>query len=99
LGLRGGIAREDCVLFLPDVVEPCGCVSPPPTDAPYQCNLCGDSDQVIENPDGVIPDLPTLGDVSCAQLEQFALQDLIPQGLCNEQLFNIVSTNCGCTFQ
>ena len=43
LGQRGAISRRDCVLFLPGVVEPCGCqqgptasptVSPAPTMAP-----------------------------------------------------------------
>eukprot|EP00529_Nitzschia_sp_RCC80_P032016 CAMPEP_0113518624 /NCGR_PEP_ID=MMETSP0014_2-20120614/43056_1 /TAXON_ID=2857 /ORGANISM="Nitzschia sp." /LENGTH=217 /DNA_ID=CAMNT_0000416229 /DNA_START=189 /DNA_END=843 /DNA_ORIENTATION=+ /assembly_acc=CAM_ASM_000159 len=37
LGQRGAISRSDCVLFLPDVVEPCGCQQGPtasPTVSP-----------------------------------------------------------------
>jgi hypothetical protein len=116
LGLRGGISRDDCVLFLPNVIAPCGCVAAPtepPTISPsptvlvtrspsfFQCNVCGDSEgnQSIEDPIGIIPNIPGIGDVSCQQIEQIAASGLIPESLCIDDLFNAVNTNCGCTFQ
>jgi hypothetical protein len=69
-----------------------------PTMAPMICNICGDEDngQVITNLVGFV-DIPSLGGLSCRQLEDRGLNRNIPDDVCEEEVqITSVQDTCGC---
>jgi hypothetical protein len=58
-----------------------------------ECNICGEGFNVT-NPDGIIVDYPTQGNITCAQLDEFS--DNFGVDICSG-LLQFTQEPCGCT--